>query len=640
MNIVIHMNGSPANTAGANETFLHFYQGTPTQSFSGYQASFQVLWLDKSGASVISTYALFDTNSDSLADNYTETYTRSGVAWNNSGTITWDANGMFHFQQTAGDMASAQESYGRLAFDAGGEAVGIYTFSPTASALPVGFGKVATDFGGGQDFGFSVATQSDGKILMAGTSLNGGNPDFVLARYNVDGSIDTSFGAGQGKITTDFGYSDFGLSVAVQSDGKILVGGQSEDIGSNNSNYKFTLARYNLDGSLDTSFDGDGKVISSFGCGQSLRVQADGKILMVGNVNTATSSNMALLRYNIDGSLDTSFNGNGEVITAVGGAGQDVALLPSGKILVAGSSGNNGNQDFVLAQYNANGTLDTSFNGGATVTTDFGGDDMVSDVVMQSDGKILVVGYSLNRTNNISIARYNSDGSLDNTFSGDGKIMVDYGGNEQGYAVTVDPDGKILVSGHSDSNVVLLRYNADGTPDTTFSGDGLVTTNIGGVPLFDGRTFTGTDVTLQTDGKILVSGQSNGDAALVRYNRDGSLDTTFGLSSNTAPVFSDTHAGGTVTTDFGGDDIGRSMTVQPDGKIVVAGLGHALGGFLSMPTVVSGTVTYNATNISYLIGDFALARYNTDGTLDTAFHGDGTLTTYFGGNNLSPTGVV
>ncbi|MEI7934323.1 MAG: delta-60 repeat domain-containing protein, partial [Chlorobiaceae bacterium] len=196
MNIVIDMNGSPASTVGTNETFLHFYQGTPTQSFSGYQASFQTLWLDKSGASITSIYDLFDTNSDSLADNYTETYTRSGVVWKNSGTITWDANGMFHAQQTAGDMASAQEGYGRLAFDAGGEAVGIYTFSPTASALPVGFGKVATDFGGGQDFGFSVATQSDGKILVAGTSLNGGNFDFVLARFSADGILDTAFGGG------------------------------------------------------------------------------------------------------------------------------------------------------------------------------------------------------------------------------------------------------------------------------------------------------------------------------------------------------------------------------------------------------------------------------------------------------------
>ena len=520
---------------------------------------------------------------------------------------------MFHAQQTAGDMASAQEGYGRLAFDAGGEAVGIYTFSPTASALPVGFGKVATDFGAGQDFGFGVATQSDGKILVAGTSLNGGNFDFVLARFNADGILDTAFGGGKGKVTTDFGYSDAGLSVAVQSDGKILVGGQSWDIGSTNSNFKFTIARYNPDGSLDISFDGDGKVISSFGCGQSLIVQPDGKILMLGTVDTtATSSNMALLRYNIDGSLDTSFNGNGEVITTIWGSGQGVTLLPSGKILVAGSSWNNGNEDVVLAQYNANGTLNTSFHGGTIVTTDFGGDDQVSDVVLQSDGKILVTGYSLNRTNNISIARYNTDGSLDTTFSGDGKIMVDYGGNEQGYAVTVDPDGKILVSGNSDSNVVLLRYNTDGTPDTTFSGDGLVTTNIGGTTLLYGQTFTGTDVTLQTDGKILVSGQSNGDVALVRYNSDGSLDTTFGLSSNTAPVFSDSHAG-TVTTDFGGDDIGRSMTVQPDGKIVVAGLGNALGGFLLRPTVVISNVTYNAANISYLIGDFALARYNADG---------------------------
>ena len=513
------------------------------------------------------------------------------------------------------------------------------------SPAPIGFGKVTTDFGGGQDFGFSVATQSDGKILVAGTSLkSGGELDFALARYNVDGSLDTSFGGGKGKVTTDFGYSDAGLSVAVQSDGKILVAGQSWDIVTN-SDDKLTLARYNQDGSLDISFDGDGKVLTFFDgsgwAGESVTVQSDGKILMVGTVNTATSSNMALLRYNNNGSLDTSFNSNGKVITTIGSSviGRSVALLADGKILVAGSSWNNGNQDFALARYNGDGTLDTSFHGGAIVTTDFGGYDQASDVVLQSDGKFVVVGSSLIGTNNIAIARYNTDGTLDTSFSGDGKIVEDFIRNDQGYAVTVDPDGKILVSGHSDSNVVLLRYNGDGTPDTTFSGDGLVTTNIGDVTLLNGQAFTGTDVTLQAGGKILVSGQSNGDFALVRYNSDGSLDTTFGLSANTAPVFSDSHAG-TVTTDSGRDDIGRSIAVQSDGKIVVAGLGNALGGFLSMPTVVSGTVTYNATNISYLIGDFALARYNADGTLDASFHGDGMLTTYFGGNNLSPTGVV
>ena len=125
-----------------------------------------------------------------------------------------------------------------------------------------GAGKVTTDFGGGQDFGFSLTTQSDGKILVAGASLNGGSFDFALVRYNADGGLDSSFGGGTGKIITDFGYSDAGLSVAVQADGKILLAGQSWDMPSN-SNYKFTLARYNQDGSLDTSFDGDGKVIAS-----------------------------------------------------------------------------------------------------------------------------------------------------------------------------------------------------------------------------------------------------------------------------------------------------------------------------------------------------------------------------------------
>ena len=497
------------------------------------------------------------------------------------------------------------------------------------SLAPIGFGKVTTDFGGGQDFGFSVATQTDGRILVAGSSLNGGNFDFALARYNADGSSDTSFGGGQGKITTDFGYSSVGLSVAVQSDGKILVAGQGIVGMGSNTNYTFTLARYNSNGTLDTSFDGDGKVTTTFDgswAGQSVIVQSDGKIVMVGTAEvSATSSNMALVRFYTDGALDTSFDGDGAVITAISasGVGRSVTQLTDGKLLVAGSIFNGSNQDFALACYNANGTLDTSFNSGALVTTDFGGEDQVSDVVLQSDGKILVAGFSLNGTNsNIAIARYNSDGTLDTTFSGDGKILEELGRDDEGYAVTVQADGKIVVSGHSDSNIALLRYNIDGTPDITFSGDGAVTTNIGGATVIGNQIFTGTGVAMQTDGKILVSGQSNGDFGLVRYNSDGTPDTTFGLSANTAPMFSETGAGA-VTTDFGMEDVGRCVILQPDGKILVAGLANGMAGFLT-----SGT-----SNLPYLMGEFALARYNSNGSLDTTFNGDGVVTTYFGANS-------
>jgi len=413
-------------------------------------------------------------------------------------------------------------------------------------------GKVTTDFNDFHvrnneyvSIAQSVTVQADGKILVAGyTGYK--RYDFALVRYNPDGSLDTSF-SGDGKVTTDFGgSSDSGHSVTVQSDGKILVAGSKGFTLFNNRN--FALARYNPDGSLDTSFSGDGKVTTDFGGkedpGHSVTVQADGKILVAGYSHRYDGSGgpgLALARYNTNGSLDTSFSGDGKVTTDFGGygygydVGYSVTVQADGKILVAGSSSGN---DFALARYNVNGSLDTSFDGDGKVTTGFGGyfgsdyDDGYS-VTVQADGKILVAGSSGSEGYAFFVlARYNPDGSLDTSFSGDGKVTTDFGGNyDSGYSVTVQADGKILMAGksagYSGNRFALARYNSDGSLDTSFSGDGKVTTDFGG------NYDSGYSVTVQADGKILVAGTSaghNGDRfALARYNSDGSLDKTFGV---------------------------------------------------------------------------------------------------------------
>jgi len=216
---------------------------------------------------------------------------------------------------------------------------------------------VTTDFGG-SDYGFSVALQPDGKIVVAGYA--GG--DFALARYNSDGALDTSFGSG-GKVTTDFGgsYHPDGFSVALQPDGKIVVAGYAGG--------DFALARYNSDGALDTSFGSGGKVTTDFGgsdAGYSVALQPDGKIVVAGYAGL----DFALARYNSDGALDTSFGTGGKVTTDFSGGrdvGYSVALQPDGKIVVAGYAG----VDFALARYNSDGALDTSFGSGGKVTTDF-----------------------------------------------------------------------------------------------------------------------------------------------------------------------------------------------------------------------------------------------------------------------------
>jgi uncharacterized delta-60 repeat protein len=238
-----------------------------------------------------------------------------------------------------------------------------------------------------------------------------------LARYNANGTLDTSFN-GDGKLTTDFGESDAGLSVAVQSDGKIVVAGTSGSIYAD-----FAVARYNADGTLDTSFSSDGKLTTDFGtrfdiC-RSVAVQSDAKIVVAGNTDFSPdfgppNADFALARYNADGTLDTLFDSDGLLTTDFGGASEEttsVVVQSDGKIIVAGSSRNGTNTDFAVARYNPNGALDTSFDGDGRLTTAFGAfDDHASEVVVQSDGKIVAAGASYNGADqDFAVARYEGD---------------------------------------------------------------------------------------------------------------------------------------------------------------------------------------------------------------------------------------
>jgi uncharacterized delta-60 repeat protein len=387
-------------------------------------------------------------------------------------------------------------------------------------------GLVTTDFGGGVDGATGVALQSDGKIILAGaTYINGSSADFSLLRYNVDGSLDTSF-SGDGKLATAFGGSmECALSVVEQSDHKILAVGQSY----NGIDYVLALARYNPDGTLDADFGGgDGKVSGDI-CPVSVSLQSDGKILVAGN---DLFGHLAIARFNSDGTPDSSLGGGSGIVSSGGvqGRGTGVAELSNGNILVTGSVWNGFNTDFALARLTSSGTLDTSFGINGTVITDFNnGEERCQSMAVQSDGKILLSGFRTNGANSdFALARYNVNGSLDTSFGGgDGKIVTDLGVYDQGYSMTVQSDGKIIVSGHSDAEIALVRYTVDGSLDTTFSNDGIVTVDIGAAININGNVVTGMGVTVQSNGKILVTGQSNGDLALVRFNNDGTLDTSF-----------------------------------------------------------------------------------------------------------------
>jgi uncharacterized delta-60 repeat protein len=390
-----------------------------------------------------------------------------------------------------------------------------------------GDGKVTTHFIF-NDEAHGVAIQPDGKIVAAGFTVC--NPcagpteprDFALARYNRDGSLDSTFD-GDGKVTTDFATNvDQAFAVAIQADGKIVAGGFAWVSG-----VDFALARYNTDGSLDPSFDGDGKVTTDYGFGSSqvygLAIQADGKIVAAG-YGAATAQDFFLARYTSNGSLDPSFDDDGKVTFLGFGPNHNqahaVGIQPDGKIVAAGCANClSSSSNFAVARLNTNGSRDPTFDGEGLVTTDFSGNvDQARALALQADGKVVVAGSAITGQPVFGLARYHTDGSLDSTFDGDGKLTTQFGNGDAAEGVAIQRDGKIVAAGGVCASCVaggyfgLARYTPDGSLDSTFSGDGKVITDFGFAG--DQKAYA---VALQNDGKIVAAGVVGGDFALARY---------------------------------------------------------------------------------------------------------------------------
>jgi uncharacterized delta-60 repeat protein/uncharacterized repeat protein (TIGR01451 family) len=486
-------------------------------------------------------------------------------------------------------------------------------------------GKVTTNFPGGSEQAHDVAIQADGKIVAVGYATHfigdvtaGGNLDFAVARYKTNGDLDDTFGNG-GLVTIDFdGGDDIANAVAIQSDGKIVVAGPTTD-----KSTTFGLARLNTDGSLDDGSMNDSTPGDSFGPSggktetfitgndvlNDIVIQSDGKIVAAGVTGTPSPSvvagldgqEFALARYNTDGSLDDGsvndstpgdeFGDGGIVLTDFPGPSDDVAygvaLQSDGKIVVAGvtnpistpppvTAGGSGS-DFALARYNTDGSLDSGGMGDSTpsdefgaaglVVTDFNGrNDAARSVAIQTDGKIVAGGYTVNAETGLdfALARYNVDGGLDDgtagdstpgdSFGGDGKVDTDFDATSDiGYALAIQVDGKIVLagtsgprftlsegavltpSGSTGDDFALARYNTNGNLDPTFSTDGLVTTDF----------FAGTDralgVAIQKDGKIVAAGFADNDGqqfALARYlTTIASADLSVTVTDSPDPVF-------------------------------------------------------------------------------------------------------
>jgi len=352
-----------------------------------------------------------------------------------------------------------------------------------------------------------VALQSDGKILVSGTVSGGSICDFALVRYNTDGSLDASFG-NLGRVITPIGSGDDAMRhLVLQADGKIVVSGVTY----NASGSDFALVRYHgEDGRLDTSFNGTGKVITSIGPSYDsagvVALQSDGKLVVAGDTSNGGQSDFAVVRYVTNGSLDTSFGGTGKIVTNLGGNEQvtNLAVQADGKIIVVGISRKAANtSEIAIVRYLADGSLDLAFNGTGTVFTQIGVLDAPTGVAVQPDGKLVVGGFSSHTEDASSafvLVRYHPNGSLDLSFgaAGTGKVITSIGSFSVCSSIALQSDGKIVAAGHSVDRFALARYLADGNLDTTFNGTGIVTTSIG--------TSWGSQVALQNDGRIVLAG--------------------------------------------------------------------------------------------------------------------------------------
>lgn len=535
-----------------------------------------------------------------------------------------------------------------------------------------GDGKHTFSMGTGNDAARAVQVLSDGSIVIGGQASSASTGlDFLLAKLTPAGVLDTAFGGGSGIATTAVATgtsSDQAYALQVQGDGKLVLAGTSSS--------DFAWARYLSDGTLDTSFNTTGTRRLTLGgtdVAFALAIQSDGKLVTAGYTTVGGSDNMAVVRLDADGALDTSLDGDGTRVLAISplhDRAYGIHVQADGRIVLGGySTEADKDRQFAVVRLESHGAIDAGFGVagvGLVGATTVGIRDEFRAVAVQADGKAVAVGRVYWGSDyHVLVARYNLNGTLDTSFDGDGLAIISPTlGTAEARAVAIQADGKIVVAGFasatltSTSDVLVLRLNSNGTLDTTFGGgDGVVLT-----AATTTNSDEGTAVTILADGRILVGGWGIGgtstDCVVLRYLADGSLDTTFdgdgvrfvAINSSTdnayaMRVMSDgrivlagrafvgstydvavvrllasgavdpTFGGGDgiVTTAIGtGTDEGYALDVAADGSIVVAG------------------TTVGATN------DFLIVRYLVDGTLDPAFGGgDGIVTQDWSGTDTA-----
>ncbi len=465
-----------------------------------------------------------------------------------------------------------------------------------------------------------VVILADGKILMVGNqirldvSAEPGSKKYptVMAKFSENGNLVADFGY-NGIVTDDLrgmGAVNQANAVRVQPDGKIVIAGSSQDRNSI-SKYDFALARYNSNGTSDVSFGDQGKAFLSFvgpypanrgitpqDEAKSLSLQADGKVVVVGTGVVNGTQKIAVARYTSEGALDTEFSLDGKLamsLNKVAAHPNTIAMQSDNKIIAGGYVPNSG---YALIRYLPDGVIDSTYGAEGRSFIYMGVNSGVDKILVQPDGKTVALGNGRNTSiagSKFAMVRFNEDGFRDTSFGDEGKVYSEFSA-QYSYVSTgaLQSDGKILIGGRTyipskGRSFLLQRYNTDGTSDLNFGEDGSVTTSFE-----EDNTCELLAMGVQSNGKIILAGKANDRFTLIRYLSNGDLDLDFGSE-------------GIVQTELQGKSEISDIIIQPDGKILV-------GGHMRVSSPSTQSV-------------FALARYNSNGTLDTSFGLNGKVTT-------------
>ncbi len=464
-------------------------------------------------------------------------------------------------------------------------------------------GKVANTFTGSIT---CLAIQGDGKIVVGG-----GDTDFRVARFNSDGSLDATFGVG-GTQTTDFSGVDHLSELVIQSDGKIVV------VGTNNpasGDSDFAMARYNVDGTLDTTFGIDGKITTDFGTlgdvANGVAIDTSGRIVVVGSATSSSITHIAIARYSGDGSLDSSFATGGKRVVAYSAVsedfGNDVAIQDDGSIIVAGSSGILGNTNLgpntskssndynvALVRFTNDGSLDSAFGSGGwkIVNVHSTSPDGANAIKIQSDGRMVIAGYD---GSDFLVARFKSNGNLDSFFGTSGKRTFDFGKQDAAQSVAIQSDGNIVVAGVSTASTIkdfaIARLRGIIPPVLTVSAEDATRPEGGsGATPF---TFT---VTRDED----ISGTT-----IVNYGTIGS-----GATPADADDFGGTFPSGTLTFEPG--ETSKTITINVVGDATIEnneGFNFALTRVIGDAIIIDAGFTVTNAKATIINDDFVDLRY-------------------------------